>query len=203
LKLPIRPRDIKDPLAITYYRRLSLTEYLNQPSNGVNTFPAEAKEIERRRFTRNDIPFHTLQLPPSTQFRAPSSFVTEFLLPSYARHLAHKHKNDKPGYQLHSVRLYRVLHEIVPVERLGQPAVYTPLYEPATYLPYYMGEYLPDGKLKDNRDPLLYWLIPIERKPGKQFRNFEDADYLDHYDDGLYRHTGTNHTREWDVPAAK
>jgi len=51
------------------------------------------------------------------------------------------------------------------------------MYDPAMYMPYYMGEFDKDGEMKpyfdvtvDNQkvqamDPFLYWLIPIARYP--------------------------------------
>jgi hypothetical protein len=45
--------------------------------------------------------------------------------------------------------------------------------EPYFYLPYYFGEYDPEGKLLDPNSPFLYWLVPILEDGNK--RNYDYA----------------------------
>ncbi len=223
VKLPTRPQDIRDPLGVSYYRRLAITEYAHQgASSNYNTFPTERDDILARRMGRyKSIPIHTQMSYPTSQFRPPNDLVRMMILPSYAEHLAHKYakppEGSEPGLVLHSIRFYRVLHEIVSVEKFGR-GIKIPRekdkpydfdsdeidrfhpqqpYDPATYYPYFIGEYLPDGRLKNPLDPMLYWVIPIEQKIESRrdghTASFKDKDYYDHYNDYLREHAGSDH----------
>jgi hypothetical protein len=115
------------------------------------------------------------------------------MIPAYARHIAaeysdiRKGKNGQPvQYTVTSVKMFRVEHRVispnqllthensaeVDAKRLNPklnitPRVeggYTP-YHPSLYSPYYLGEYDPSGSLVNPRDPLLYWLVPIQYVP--------------------------------------
>ncbi len=83
---------------------------------------------------------------------------------------------DEPTRRAKSVRIYRVIHEIIPPSLLerGWPPDAIFLFKP-----YYLGEFDPDGKMMPSclptheiplpgggkvnvpEDPLLYWLCPI------------------------------------------
>jgi hypothetical protein len=205
IKMPERPRDYRDPLGITYYRELALTEYTYQGTNAnYNAFPTEAKEIERRRQAmRSRIPLHNELLYPTMQYRPPSNLVTQMIVPSYARHLAHKYENIKPGLKFHTVRIYRVMHRIIEPDVMGDPKNlkkdsrekrYSSVYEPSTYQPFFLGEFFADGTLKDPAEPMLYWALPISRKLNGKFCKFGDDDYYSNYIDSVRTHAGSDHT---------
>jgi hypothetical protein len=197
IKLPTRPGDMKDPLAISYYRRSALAEYTSQTANtGTTPYPSESREIERRRLSkRNEIPLHSSLAYPQMQYRVPSPLVADMIVPSYAKHITASYKDSEPGWQYHSVRIYRVLHMIVEPDVFAQKERPVKSYDPSTYQPYFLGEFLADGSLKDPNDPLLYWVIPIERKREGKPRKFTDTDYYDNYYDYLRIHSNSDHTK--------
>jgi hypothetical protein len=85
------------------------------------------------------------------------------MLSAYARYVSHAvpHPTD-PRRKVTSVKIYRVQHNIVLPPELAEGV------DPAAawfYLPFYQGEYTPDGELMDPDSPYLYWMIPIVRKP--------------------------------------
>jgi hypothetical protein len=64
--LPKRPADVKDPLGLTYYRRLSITEQLARASAGLiqSTNAAEKNEmLPRRQAVSHLIPMHPVEEP--------------------------------------------------------------------------------------------------------------------------------------------
>jgi hypothetical protein len=64
------------------------------------------------------------------------------------------------------VKIYRLTHAIPFQEnfRRGQDPC-----DPRLYRPYYMGEYDKDGKLIDEEDPFLYWLLPnLAERPDRR-----------------------------------
>lgn len=161
VKLPNR-EDF--PLKLCYQRRLSLTESINQLSLPQMIPWVRAQEIQRARIMAGNvsgIAFHN-ELDVSMQYRPPVQF-SRIMLKTYARHLARStpHETD-PGRQVTSVKLYRVVHRIfmpLDIQEKRDPL------EPSSYLPYYQGEFDPDGNLKNPEDPFLYWLIPIVKVP--------------------------------------
>ncbi len=71
------------------------------------------------------------------------------------------------------VKAYRVIHRLMtPTETaLGlQPD------KKWMYLPYFEGDFYPDGKLKNPKDPYLYWLIPIVNKKNPFLSSGEGVD---------------------------
>jgi hypothetical protein len=192
-KMPKRPQDLKDPLAIEYYRRLSLTEQLNllMPPQMLNQ--VDMTESRRRRAAYlNHIPAHT-DFPMDAQYREPIDWVRRSLLPSYARYLARTLAKD--GVEVTGVRIYRVEHQIM-VPKLF--AAGTNPYDPITYLPYYQGKYDKDGNLLDPEDPMLFWLVPIMGKPKSNAppdlarTALEAREYYDTVD-FVKVHAGSNH----------
>jgi hypothetical protein len=168
VELPRRDTQFKDPLGLTYYRRLSLTELVSGsvPSN-LTIASFEKNESYRRRAEvaaqpTNYIPFSPLE-PRETQLRIPNSEISERLFPSYARHIASSYSS--PGRRVLRMKLYRVVHHVVQVHEFlqkdedGRP-VYSP-FTPLSFRPYYLGEYSPEGVLLNPKDPMLYWLLPI------------------------------------------
>jgi hypothetical protein len=70
--------------------------------------------------------------------------------------------NVKPGVKVKSVKLYRVVHLILSPKELADGV--SPL-EKTKHWAYFMGEFGPDGKLVDEREPFLYWYLPIAVVP--------------------------------------
>jgi hypothetical protein len=85
------------------------------------------------------------------------------MLASQARHMARAHPHGKdPNIPVRRVKAYRVVHAILTAEEL-ESGVHP--RDPATYTPFYMGEYDAAGNLTNPHDPFLYWMIPIYKKP--------------------------------------
>lgn len=198
VKLPLRPRDVRDPLAISYYRRLSISERLNYGIPAQQLFasglpeellPRELVDVRRR---RTSVPTDLVPspqalnnlMPPQLQYRPPIFEVQRAHLPSYARHIIEEFaRKDLP---VKYVKVFRAEHRMVtPRELTGikrkevNPEVKSnkeyavpPLdpYAPETFLPFYLGKYDPQGNLMDPRDPMLFWYTPIMPGPdGKDY----------------------------------
>lgn len=111
------------------------------------------------------IPLHPL-VPQMQQVIIPNE-TSRRLLSSYARFVSHKfatHPEHK-DWTFKSVKLYRVIHAIPTVDWYVNHLSPT---DPILYRPYYMGNYdaageVLDGKWNKDRDPYLYWLLPIMR----------------------------------------
>ena len=196
---------MKDPLGLSYYRRLSLTEAASQTladAQTADTFNRGESQLSRgavaiNGFTRPGpdgkpeqvvIPVPPAEFEPMhTQYRVPDSLVSRNLLPSYARHLVHELSG--PGRRVVNVKMYRLEHRVVPPEyfigtsRTGR----LDPFHPTTYRAYFLGDYDAAGTLVNPRDPLLYWLIPVLPKPGGAAPG--DKNHVD-YDDYLSKHAG-------------
>ena len=201
LKIPNRAEHLKDPLALAYYRRLSVTEQVSQTIPDYMT-PAsfEKAEVRQRRqnvangFLENypQIPFAPDEIEQQIfQYRMPRPDVTRYLLPSYSRHLLLA--NSRPGRAAVRVKMYRLEHRVVPVAAFAGGM--SP-FHPLTYKPYFLGEYYlnPEtdrGELVDPQDPMLYWLVPIvpKRAPAMRARD-RAATAEDEVDDYLSKHAG-------------
>ena len=199
IKLPRRPEDMTDPLALSYYRRLSLTQNMEQ------VVPAYITEdMKRRRAIMEGgeygIPFHPEITPVDAQYRFPTSHVRNELLPSYVRHVYEMPaaRHDDRNVAIDTIKVYLVVHNVLGPRELKfgmRP------YDDNTYSPYYMGEFNKSGQLIDANDPLLYWLIPIFSVP-KDYRTLPpDATPRTHPNefrilDGVERHTKTKHNQK-------
>jgi hypothetical protein len=89
--------------------------------------------------------------------------IARRLIASYARHIARTSPdpNDRTN-AVKAVRVYRVMHNLL------SPREYSEGKDPldkATFLPFYMGKYDPDGRLLDPKDPFLFWHLPIIKVP--------------------------------------
>jgi hypothetical protein len=163
--VPRRSRDYRDPLGLSFYRRLSLTENASQFHRaGYFLPPAEADLVERRRqaddariprYGRSDV-----------QRLIPVELVSRHVLPSYARHLAKSRARE--GWEVRGVKIYRTQHTIItPDQFVGFDSTTNRRLDPwgpyngSLYMPYYQGEFDPAGNLKDPQDHLLYWFVPI------------------------------------------
>ncbi len=195
---PRRPEHVKDPLGVTYYRRLSLTDQISRAyPDLMNSESFEKSEIRTRRYRLaipgNDpyIPMHPNE-PDYLEYRLPDQQVSRYLLPSYAQHiLMDLPEKDRTKT---TVKIYRIEHRTLtvgayigvsnPGHKPGDP------YYPTTYWPYFLGEF---GFAKDPSDPnklkvelldpqaeMLYWLVPIlERQGGGVPGDAKKKDYID------------------------
>jgi hypothetical protein len=104
--------------------------------------------------------------PPAFQYREPNLFSKKNIQ-SFARHVGLTYRSAAhPDLPVKSVKVYRVVHNIVSPDQLLHGLDSD---DPTNYAPYYQGEFDPDGNMITKLDdPFLYWLIPIlyEPKPG-------------------------------------
>lgn len=155
--VPDRKAHAKDPLMIEYYRRLSLTENVNQ----LAPVPFVPPEVQQRRLLgsiatgipspEEFVPF----FPGVGQYRPPAPNARRFL-ESYVRHVAESYA--RPESNIKGIKVYRVVHSIV---QPGEFARGLDPRDPTLYAPFFLGEFDVTGNLKDPNDPFLYWLIPI------------------------------------------
>jgi hypothetical protein len=156
VKLPNR-KDF--PLGHNYQRRLSLTESTNQLVAGSANFELRLR-YRMEAGNQREIPMHP-EVAPGFQYREPS-YYSRWMLKSYARHVIHHYPHlEDPSQKAVAVKIYRVVHNIPLARDLADGL---DPFDETTYVPYYQGEYDPEGNLKEPQDPFLYWLIPILKK---------------------------------------
>jgi hypothetical protein len=164
--------------SLVYQRHLSITEN-SMPIEGFAADNPQFEKIAERRLAwspegaKKDpvigknapkldlvVPLNP-RLPRSQQYRPPQPYVRRFL-ESYTRHVVHKVAPEHPTWEFKRVRVYRIVHQIPPSDLylMGVEAT-----DPEFYLPVYMGEFDERGKLLNEDDPLLYWMLPILRDP--------------------------------------
>lgn len=187
---PKRPADIRDPLGLTYYRRLSLTEQVARPYPPLMLQESfERSEVRERRYLVTlpgadpQIPFHPNE-QVFDQYLVPQPDITRYLLPSYAQHVIIENIPQQLWGKT-TAKAYRLEHRILPVEAFrtpeGQP------YHPVTYRVLFLGEFgfAPDpaapGKthivLVNPQEPMLYWMLPVIHRSVVGAR----TDYLDYF----------------------
>jgi hypothetical protein len=167
--LPKRKFHYKDPLGVSYYRRLSLTENIAQYQMAPLPMSEQIKANRRRAKVAEDPVAGIPRLYPGRddyERRVPNDLIIHQVLPSYARRIAFD--AARPGWEVRSVKVYRALHLITTLQQFRG---YDPMsggrvpgkdpYNAALYLPYFQGEYDRAGKLLDPADPMLFWLVPI------------------------------------------
>ena len=167
--LPKRPGDVKDPLGLTYYRRLSITEQLARGTPGLRANTFEAREmIARRQLALGSIPKHPTD-PEEIQFQLPQAEVARFVLPSYASHVILENTPDTATAGKTTVKVYRMQHNTMSVDDFTnwrkRPNANTSPYHPTTYRPFFLGEYDVHGNLMNPQERMLYWLVPIISRP--------------------------------------
>jgi hypothetical protein len=164
LKIP-RRSEMLDPLAVEYFRRLSLTERANQ-NLALPTGPPEAV-FQQRRAVVHEIPLQP-ELWPARQYRAPNEHARQ-LLAGYARHVAREIGSGRPGVAVRSVKVYLTQHRMLTQKEFAQGK---DPYDKDTYWPFFVGEFTPDGELNNPYDPLLYWIVPIIKTPEGEYKNY-------------------------------
>jgi hypothetical protein len=163
--VPKRPDDVRDPLGLTYYRRLSLTEQLARGTPGV-IVPDQFEKKEmmvRREAKRGAIPYHPFDAL-GMQYKLPNPDVARFLIPSYASHVIIEREPSKELAAKTTVKVYRLEHQTMMIDRFETrmpDGRYQDPYHPSTYRPYFLGEYDARGELVNPQEELLYWMVPI------------------------------------------
>ncbi len=171
------PDKETSPVPLHHQRGLSLAEGINQlapvVSDADERFKRRNTVVAPRGFEAGNvawnaqllrepglIPYHPNSLP-TQQCVEPSPYSKE-ITRAFARHLARVYPTlkDHPEYKFHSVKIYRVRHECLTQAEMAQG--FSPL-DKTLYFAYYQGEFDVEGNLKKEKDPCLYWLIPIVR----------------------------------------
>jgi hypothetical protein len=162
----VLPRRDDYPSKINYFRRIAMNESTNFPRIGLPTdFYVPRGRRDRRMAVRDKIPLPFDEASQLGQYREPREIDSKKYLVSYARHVARNPEYGSPDSPVKSVKVYRVLHQILTP---GGFALGEEPYAPTTYTPVYMGEYDEDGRLLDIGDPLLYWVVPIQLEKNAQ-----------------------------------
>ena len=195
--MPNRANHTSDPLAQSYYRRLSLTEYSarGQPDAALTTDERFRVGRDRDRVALGQmagykaIPYPSeLYEPRGRWYQHPQPDASRYVLPSYAKHLATEYAT--PGRRVTNVKLYRAEHRIVSTQFFVKTKCDP--YHPTLYRVHFLGDYAADGRLKDPRDPMLYWLVPVTlRKPDTPLDDYRP----EQIDDYLSLHAG--HVFDW------
>ena len=185
--VPKRPDDVRDPLGLSYYRRLSLTEQLARGTPGL-LVPEQFEKQEmttRRAAKQGVIPFHPLDAV-GLQYKLPYPDVARFLIPSYASHIIVKHTSTKEVAARTTVKVYRLEHQTMLPEDFARRlpnGKYSDPYHPGTYRPFFLGEFDARGNLMNPQEELLYWMLPIiprtpaPNDPEDRFKKLYD-DYM-------------------------
>jgi hypothetical protein len=95
------------------------------------------------------------------QYREPTD-VHKRILAGIAKRVLWRAPTGPDGTTAQSVKLYRIVHQILSPKDLADGV--SPM-EKTYYAPYFMGEFDRDGRLKDELDPFLYWYLPITMVP--------------------------------------
>jgi hypothetical protein len=69
-------------------------------------------------------------------------------------------EEQHPDWTITGLKVYRVEHRILLANQLSEGA--HPDDAPQ-FFPYYQGDYDRDGRIKDEADRYLFWLLPIEK----------------------------------------
>jgi hypothetical protein len=154
IKMP-RRNELLDPLAVEYYRRLSLTERANQ---NIQTAGPTNTALRARWESANRIP----GVPGlALQYRAPNEHARQ-ILASYARHI----NSEAP---IRSVKIYLTQHRMLTQKEFADGK---DPYDRDTYWPFFVGHFDGNGALIEPYDPLLYWIVPIIKRADGGFDNY-------------------------------
>ncbi len=135
IDIPKRNSHFRDPLGMTYYRRLSITELVSYSTpGGVNSMQWERNlAILNRR--NNELGIAGTRIPGAvrpfdmdmTQYRVPRLDIRRGLHPSYARHIAIEFSGPRKladgkviEFSVKSIKLFQVEHSVIsPQDFLG------------------------------------------------------------------------------------
>lgn len=200
-----RKQDYIDPLGLSYYRRLSITENLTQSAPAGFTPGGQeeyAKVVARRDLAaRKGIP-RTFPID-NVEYRVPNHLISRQVLPSYARHMIHA--LARPGKEVKSIKIYRVVHTTISLQLFrgfdpstGETIPGTSPYDPTLYLPFFQGEYDSNGRLKDSTEEMLYWYVPILRYQKLPSEGLKSPEYRfeNYYKDYVSKHAGCPRPQE-------
>jgi hypothetical protein len=180
--LPRRPADVKDPLGLTYYRYLAVTEQVARGQSGAQAAVFERNEMLQRR-ALVPIPLHPTD-PHEVQYQLLTPDVARYIVPSYASHVIMEHSPSTEAAAKTTVKVYRLQHNTMAVEDFvnarKRPNVNTSPYHPTTYRPFFLGEFDALGNLIDPQEPMLYWLVPIIPRPAGASADANKRDFLDY-----------------------
>ena len=164
IKIPDRAAD---PVPLHYQRMLALTESTNVNRSQL---PADFNEIAYRHHLAAKRYKPEIPVPPdlaaTMQYQVPEDY-SKVMVSAYARYIARTYAHPEgegtdPNAGVKGVKVYRVVHSIITAAALADGV--SPFAKNLDY-PYFQGEFDSDGKLKDERDPFLYWLVPITLEP--------------------------------------
>ncbi len=181
--LPRRPADVKDPLGLSYYRYLALTEQVARATPALRSNSFEAREMrQRRELVSLAIPPHPTD-PLDIQYQLLQPEVARYVVPSYASHAVIDYTPSKDVASRTTVKVYRIQHNTLAIEEFynwRKDGASTSPYHPTTYRPYFLGEFDARGNMVNPQDPMLYWLVPILPRPGGHTSDPTKRDFLDY-----------------------
>jgi len=200
-----RKQDYIDPLGLTYYRRLSITENLTQsaPAGYTPSQQEENTKIAARRDLAARKGFPRTFPVDNIEYRLPNHLITRQVLPSYARHMIHS--LGRPGKEVKSIKIYRVVHTTISLNLFrgfdpstGEALPGTSPYDPSLYLPFFQGEYDPNGRLKDSTEEMLFWYVPVLRSRKLPAEGLKSPEYRfdKFYIDYVSKHAGFPRSQE-------
>jgi hypothetical protein len=147
---------------LEYTRYIALTESVNDPSGARPT----ALKIQQRDLVKSEYPWQN-DMTMEAQYQEPSLYGKR-LIRSYAMHVFRAPHSERyldfrnlehPDQPIKRVRIYRAWHQIL------RPADFaSDDWHPQTrtlFRPIFLGEFDQDGTLMDERDPCLYWIVPV------------------------------------------
>jgi hypothetical protein len=105
-----------------------------------------------------DIPFHA-EMPPLVQYRFPNGY-SQKNVQSYARHVFRSMEEQHPDWNITGIKIYRVEHRILTAKQMSEGQHPDDAWQ---FFPYYQGEYDRNGRIKDENDRYLFWLLPIQK----------------------------------------
>jgi len=171
-------------VSLLFFRQLSLTELGTNQS--LPYLPGNINDIVHMRNVEGlnmhpKIPALPYDLAQHSMYRQPVPKAIDNM-ESYCRHVAKKfpHPDDNSEAKITRIRIYRVTHLIVHQAQLAKGK---DPKDPWTYLPYFYGDYGPDGKMLNSMDPFLWFSLPIydPRDSASRPANFESEFALDYF----------------------
>lgn len=182
--LPRRPADLKDPLGLTYYRYLAVTEQVARATPALRSNTFESREMRKRR------ELVSIAIPPHPsdeldfQYQLLQPEVARYVVPSYASHVILENTPNKEVAAKTTVKMYRLQHNTMGVEEFinwrKRKEIISDPYHPTTYRPFFLGEFDARGNLVNPQDPMLYWLVPITPRPGGLPVDAKKRNFLDY-----------------------